>query len=139
MKQELLLILRTDAAGSTELLLAGIKLMLGLQFLWASVIPTSGLVRLFGPLMAAALGVAWLVIASVQVMGVGKNWARWRQLAALGATFMWIFFLATAWKASGSPMTTLVYIPLLVFNISIFWRVAQMPILPSRKDTEGNE
>lgn len=132
MKQELLLILRTDAAGSTELLLAGIKLMLGLQFLWAATIPTSGLVRLFGPLMAAALGVAWLVIASVQVMGVGKNWARWRQIAALGATFMWLFFLGTAWNVNGSPMGTLVYIPLLVFNISIFWRVAQMPIKPAR-------
>lgn len=108
-----------------ELLLAGIKIMLGLSLLWYLWEPprtTAALERS----QAALIGAVIMLLGMAQLVAVWREWKWPRFIVTCFATGMWIFFLGSQWLAVGSMRSILIYIPLLMFNIVVALRIGRI-------------
>lgn len=138
MWEELRQIMSLSSIRSAEFLLAIIKVALGIEVIASALGPHRP--PMLNAAVAIAIGAAFLAIASLQILGVLKGWARFRQAASLMATFLWLYFVGLVWFTAGTPQNVLVYIPLLVFNIMLFMRLSKLPFGGrSRSRQGGNE
>lgn len=119
---------------SAEFLLATIKVALGAEIILSVVGPHPR--TTFSWAAGLLIGIAFLLIAFAQMWGVLRSNLRLRQIAVLAGTFMWIYFVGLAWVLMGSPISVLVYVPLILFNVMAFTRLAKLDRVSFRAQRE---
>lgn len=116
-----------DGTRWAELLLASVKIALGTGILTS--INTPAITARFGPLwgtVGLGLSVFILIVGICQSAGVlyDKLWLR--QASLVGGTFVWSAYAVLTLLLGGTPQGVLVYAPLLIFNVVIIKRLADL-------------